>query len=151
MTSSPWSPRFDASAWPIAEMVLTSRYTDAEFEQLLVDLSDAVAGHAAPYGLLVDARESRAISPQLRRKLASYMQEQAPMSEKYCRGTALVMHSSILRGVLTALLWMYEPPFPIRVFEGFDTARAWLAERLADPAYGGRATVQSVSLPPDER
>ena len=50
--------------------------------------------------------------------------------KKYCRGSALVTNSEIVKGIATAMFWFKKPDTETRVFTDMDEAMAWARSKL---------------------
>lgn len=87
-----------------------------------------VAG--GPYAIVLDNRSAGPVSPTQRAIIAEHMRLHAPRTSARCAGTALVFESPVLRGALTAILWLRPPVTVTKVFGSLDEAITWARERL---------------------
>jgi hypothetical protein len=93
--------------------------------------------------LLVDNTRLPPLTPMQRRRTADFLREVQPRAAAYFAGAAVVLSSPIQRGILTAVLWIFTPPYPMRAFADVREARGWLLDRLSlgTGRSGGSATV----------
>lgn len=76
----------------------------------------------------------------MHRKLqADFMSENARLIRKLNMGTAFVMDSMLLRGALTAMMWLQPLPCPHFVCGEIEEAKRWVRGR---PAAGPSASVR---------
>lgn len=120
---------YDESRSPL--VVITSRgsTTDPDFESYLAKMI-ATLSLKRRYGVLFDARDAERPTPAQRRRQAQWMKEHAPLLKQYSVGMAFVIDKAIIRGSLTAILWLQPMPMAHTVCATVDAAEAWLGERL---------------------
>jgi hypothetical protein len=84
------------------------------------------------------------VSAAQRRLQADWIKEHERALRIGCAGTAFVISSALHRGVMTAVLWLQQLPYPYSVFGALHDAEAWCLARLssanAPGAWGQRAT-----------
>jgi hypothetical protein len=83
--------------------------------------------------LVMDAARQQALPPASQRKLAAdWAKGTAGLQKIVSVGGACVTPSSIIRGVITAILWIYKPETPVAFFATRDEAKLqaiqWLDE-----------------------
>jgi hypothetical protein len=115
----------DLSNWPLviftAEGDLTAPALDAHFREYR-----ALLARKLPYTLLVDATKVNSGDAHVRKLYSEFLSSNAYHLKQYCKGMALIVKSSIIRGAFTALLWLAPLPFPHKVYEDINEARRWL-------------------------
>lgn len=79
-------------------------------------------------------------TPVQRRRIVGVL-ESSPKLE-YVAGHALVINSTVGRGLLTAINWVVSPPFDEKVFGRPEEAFEWLAQR--NPAFDAEQLLRSV-------
>lgn len=72
------------------------------------------------------------LDAESRRYLAQRQKDQSPLSHLHMKAEAVVTMSAIIRGVVTALGWLYPHPHPIRIFSNTPEALAWCEQLLAE-------------------
>ena len=60
----------------------------------------------------------------------AWLAEHRELLERDSLGTGFVITSALIRGVLTAILWMAPVPGGHRVFSSYDEAESWALEQL---------------------
>ena len=121
----------DVEFWPV---IVTrpehGKVTDAELERYLSDYRTAIRTRHERYVGVLDLRDNNSgITPAQRKMLTSAMQEDSA-SYSLCAGVAMVINSGLLRGMLTAILWIRKPPVTMEVFTSFDEAMEWSRAQL---------------------
>jgi hypothetical protein len=122
----------DAAGWPVLHIRYKGTVDAEAFEAHLEEL----AGHLARgerYGVVFDARRAEHL-PALQRKMQAdwVAAHRAALTER-CVGVAFVFDSSVVRGLLTAILWVQPLPHPHCVVPTLAEAEAWVREALAHP------------------
>lgn len=122
-----WS--VDATAWPFVICYQRGRLSDQEFRASHEAASAALESADRPYVLLMDSQAAD-LSATQRRELQLAAKRTAARRLRLCRGIGIVASSTLTRGCLSALLWLFRPNVPTRAFADRPTAQAWLRERL---------------------
>lgn len=121
---------FLEESWPL----LVVRWPHAEqSDEVMRAAFEKMASYTARkerYCILHDARSSPTLGAKHRRMGAEIGKRDAHLSERYCAGTALVFDSAIIRGAITAVNWLFSPPYPQKTFSTVEEARAWCEELL---------------------
>lgn len=123
-----WS--VDATRWPMVVCYQRGRLSDEEFRASHAAASAALDLADRPYVLLMDS-QSADLSATQRRELQAASKQRAERRLRLCKAIAIVASSTLTRGCLTALLWLFRPDVPTRAFADRATAEAWLRDRLA--------------------
>jgi hypothetical protein len=127
-----------ADRWPV--VVITQhveQLTDEERLSSLAESDRVLTSRPGHYSLVLDNRKAGPVPPRQRKLIAEYMERHALRSRTRCCSTAFVMDSAVMRGVLTAIMWLRKPEIETRVFGELQEAIAWSLrqhERLRDPA-----------------
>lgn len=119
----------DFEKLPILDVAYVGTVDDAAFQRYLDDLV-SVLSVRRPYVLLADATRSRPPSAKQRQMQAECIRAHERGFEQYCRGAAFVIDSPIIRGALTAILWLQRLPYEHIVVPTRADALAWLEPRL---------------------
>ena len=80
--------------------------------------------------MIVDMRKAGALSAGQRRIASSWMKENLRGWKQVAVGSVFIIDSPIVRGVLTALLWLQPLDMPHDVVGTLDAAMHWVIERL---------------------
>lgn len=126
---------FDDSRWPLVVVRYSDHVDEDEFDELLRRLDDNIkrAMHArAKTVLIYDSTSGYQASPRIRKKQAEWMKQNAAMTRVNCVGIAFVITSAMVRGVLTAILWLSDMPSPYTVVATLPEAEKWCEKQLAE-------------------
>jgi hypothetical protein len=133
---------YDESRYPLVILLSQGATTDPDFEVYLQKMS-ATLGRQQPFGVLLDAREAERPTPVQRKRQAEWMKENEAALKKHSVGMTFVIDRAVIRGSLTAILWLQPMPMPHSVFKHYDEAESWLVERLA--ARGARVPARAAA------
>jgi hypothetical protein len=143
--------QFYDGGWPILVQVSAKRPGPADTKQMAEGMEGyfargkkyALIVIAPPGASLPEAKERRAIAEWANRPL---VREQ---SKRLCVGTAVVLTNSLLRGGMTALMWLWKPAVPVEVVGSLEEALDYCINGLSSasvplpgPAAALRANVR---------
>ena len=115
----------DDSSWPVIVMhVPRGAHSDEAIQAILTRYKQLVLEHREPFVMINDLREASGVTQKQRAEMSSFLENELEVAS-YCRGAAMVFNSAMLRGMLTAILWVSRPPYPTRVFKTVEEARTW--------------------------
>ena len=124
-------PSIDSSRWPIVvtrwPRVQVTEPELAEYLKSMTPLFDR-----GPWVHIIDGREGNpaAVSARMRSMIAEYWSSLPPGKLASVQAEGYVIEGAIQRGVITALGWMFRPPWERRFFATLNEALAWAQERL---------------------
>ncbi len=72
-----------------------------------------------------------ALSPRMRKLQAEWLQEHSHGLRVACVGMGFVIQSALVRGAMTAVLWLQGMPYPHAVCASWEKAEAYCLEQLA--------------------
>jgi hypothetical protein len=122
--------QFDESQWPKVHIKWPrSALTDDEFRRAVTRLSDFTR-RKQPYVTILDARDATRPTPLQRRFAAEQQRLDAEYSSRWLRGSAIVVSNPVLVGVVTAINWIFPPPYPQKIFASIAAAEAWVDIQL---------------------
>jgi hypothetical protein len=125
--------QIDDSRSPLVVVRYVGRVDDDAFRAYL-DSHRKVLDKGEPYALLADALEAGVPSPPQRRMQAEFLRVEQHRLARLCVGTAFIISSGVIRGALTAILWMQALPMPFTVLSTRAAGELWCRQRLADTA-----------------
>lgn len=129
-------PWVDSSIAPLYRVTFPASSSD---EQLLA-YCRAVEGWSArvshPVAWLMDLSRVAEVSAHQRAMFAKYMRGMEAFDRRCTKGTALILSSALMRGVVTAIFWLYDPPFQHRTFSAPGDGQAWLRQVLGEVGVG---------------
>lgn len=115
----------DSSEWPFVRVTYVDSVDDDAFERYVQEQA-ALLERREPYVILFDARRSGMPTAKQRQRMARYMKENDSALRRYCRRGAFVIESPLIRGALTAILWLQPLPFAHEVFATVEEAERFL-------------------------
>lgn len=113
--------------------VLTSTWTGEltqEEVQRAFDRIDQVLECRRSFAHIVDARFVGKVSPSVREVGALRLKQTGAQRRLFVRGEAVVLSSTLVRGVLAAMYFLSRPGYPTRTFSELKAAEAWAASLL---------------------
>ena len=117
--------------------------SEPEFDQYLASMTQIIS-RAEKTLTILDARRAIRSPPSQRKKQADWIKMHADQLRRYSLGTAFVLTSPLVRGVLTAILWLQPLPSDYVVVGTMAEAEDWAAAKLRDAGL-------PVTPPPPER
>jgi hypothetical protein len=137
---------YDESRFPLVLITFEGTTSDSEWESFLRGLEATTARcfrEEQRVGFVVDTTKGRPASAAQRRALADWMNAHDASSRATCAAFAFVIPNPVVRGALTAVLWLARMPAPHRVTatraEAVEFARAQLsAAHPVGPRAGGQ-------------
>ena len=127
--------QFDHSRWPLVVVTHHGAPTDAEFDEYLVKLKDNLdraVRERMKTVLIFDATHATSSSAKQRQRQAAWMKQHEAPSRLHSAGYAFVIPSTIVRGALTAVLWLSPMPAPYVVVATFAEAQAFCMKMLSE-------------------
>lgn len=121
--------RFDATNLPMLRITCTGVVDDDAFRAYLGEYQ-AVLAQGKPYAVLFDASEAGVPSSAQRKLQADFMRDNAVLIGALCVGGAFVIQSTLVRGALTAILWLQPMPFRHVIVGTVAEGEAWCRGRL---------------------
>ncbi len=119
----------DDTRFPLLVARFGADWTAAEFDEYLAWHRDNLRRRKR-FAIILDATRARSPNALERRKQAEALREGEPLLRQYCAGAAFVIPSSVVRGTLTAILWLQPPAYESVVVPTFGEADAWVKQRL---------------------
>ena len=126
----------DESAWPLVRVRYHAKPTIEELDESLERL-DAMYQRDGWRVLIIEVDAGVTLDAALRRRQADWMTRQRATIQRGCAGIAFVLPSRLLRGMLTAILWIQPLPAPHRVVGTTEEAETWCHARLAEATRSG--------------
>ncbi len=119
----------DDSRHPLVIVTFTGVATDAEFETYLDEMKRNLE-RRRPTAMVLDATNAGSTPPTHRRRQAEWLKEHEALLKQYSAGTAFVITSPLVRGALTAILWVQPMPASHTVVATRHEAEKWAIEQL---------------------
>jgi hypothetical protein len=118
----------DDSRFPLVIVRYRGLLDDEAFEAYLQRLQEVRS--RGPNVAVLDATHAGYLPASQRRRQAEWLREHAGMMRDNSLGTAFVIPSTLIRGVLTAILWIVPMPGPHVVVETHEQGEEWARARL---------------------
>lgn len=83
------------------------------------------------FAIVADCTTADAPNARIRKLMSTTFQENDATLRKVVVCWAVVMNSGLVRGVITALSWVYPPPMPFATHESISGAEAWCLHELS--------------------
>jgi hypothetical protein len=116
---------------PLVRVTYDGEITDAAFRLHLNEYAELIR-RGQRYGVIFDATRAARPSATQRRMMASFMTEHRADLARLCVGGAFVITSPLIRGAMTAILWISPMPFPHVVVASEAEALGWVRSRLSE-------------------
>lgn len=124
------APRLDLSRLPLVRVTFDGLASDAEFDKYLSGITDLLMVGRQKTVTVLDARASARAPATQRKRQAAWIKEHESLLRRYSLGTAFVITSPLVRGVLTAILWLQQLPTPHTVVATIAEAERWATEQF---------------------
>ncbi len=85
-----------------------------------------------PVAFIVDASRVSSAEATQRQLLADHEKRNRLYTARYHAGSALVVSSQLIRGLITAVYWVAPPNYPHKVVTSRADAEKWVSARLAE-------------------
>lgn len=137
---------------PIALMQFVGSLTDAEMMQGLAEAEAALQAERARAKRLVcltDLTDAAPLNAHQRKLMAKWGKDTASLMCDVSVGVVVVTPSAVMRGVATALSWLFTPPVPHAFVGSLDEAASWGVARcdeLAVPVPSALRTKRGAAL-----
>ena len=126
------SMRFVDTTFPLVVAVGSNVYDRSEFDSMTRGF-ETYFERGERYAVLTYTPEGPSLPDARYRKLiADWANEPRvrELSRKLCVGSATVVQSQLVRGALTAILWLWTPPTPHRIVGTPREGVEWCLDRL---------------------
>lgn len=123
--------RFEVEG-PVVVVTFVGESTDDEFDGYLSRMSGEIERASGPVATILDGSRAGATPAKQREKQARWLRQNAGLLRRKSAGTAFVITSPIIRGVLTAIFWIERPSHEYTIVETLPEARRWVNLQLAN-------------------
>ena len=104
--------------------------TDEALESFIDKFVKEVRSQKRSFVTVLDLRNAGGITARQRRYMSERIRSNSEQGDKNV-ASAFVFSSRMMRGLLTAILWMRNPEYPCETFGDIDSAVAWGRAQLA--------------------
>ncbi len=119
----------DERRWPIVCFTFRGATSLEQLEEYLRG-SDRILERGGKYAGIVLTEDVRPHDVKLIRRQAQWIKTNEARLREHSVGVALVIQSTMVRGMLRAVLWLQPMPQPYIVCGSVEEATAWVRERL---------------------
>lgn len=123
---------FDDREFPLLRLHAVGESRDADIEDRLAFVERHLL-KGPRVALVFDTSRSRPLSARQRRMWTDWLRAHDALIRKNVAGVALVVTSTLIRGVFTGVFWVWQPPMPYTFTGTVRDADAWARARLAEP------------------
>lgn len=117
---------------PILLVRFEGSSTDAEFEAYLAAMLRLGIDRKEKTVTIFDSRVDTTSTAKQRKMQADWLATHREALKRYSLGSAFVIPSTLLRGALTAILWLQPLHAPYVVVSTLEEAETWVAARLRE-------------------
>ena len=118
----------DYEEWPIVHVRPPRTVEDEELAEFLHSFSVETKTRGGGCVVVLDLRRCEKLSVAQRELMTEHMAEMDSLD--LLRGCAMVFRSRLLKGIMTAMFWVYRPRYPTRVFNSVGDASTWASLRV---------------------
>jgi hypothetical protein len=119
--------RFDTHSWPVVCFEFVGRLSADELKKYFADSDALMSG--SPFAVVVDCSHMLVPEVEFVRKQANWLREHSAEMTRVTRGVALVVHSTLIRGLIRAVLHFQDIPVAYEWFADRDHAMTWASAR----------------------
>jgi len=124
--------RFDVSMWPLVLITMPPVTTRADIEYMQ-GCYEHVFQAATRHALIVDSTTIvRVPDATLRRQMKAFEDSRRPIIAHKNIGSAIIIHSPLVRGAYTALRWISPQPAPNKAFATMEDAARWCVQGIEE-------------------
>jgi hypothetical protein len=127
--SHPW---IDIAEAPLYVMRFPAHATDAQIREFCEhrEAWARTASHRCAW--VADLSRLAGVSATQRKMFADHLKRFEAHDVAHNQGSAIVVPSAVLRGIMTAVFWLSPPKFPNQAFASIDAAMLWARQKLAE-------------------
>ena len=118
----------DETNWPIIVINALGDSSDDDLQRYLRALQRAL-NRCESHVVMIDARGGKSLKGTHRKLVADWNKAHEGELREFRKGLVLVTESTVLRGMITAIYWIFPAPFPYHPVADFDEGWA-LCRRL---------------------
>ena len=119
----------DESRWPLVIVRIVGTPTDDELDAFLAESTVRLQRKEIQVSIIDVSRADRAPATQ-RRKQADWMRDHESLLRRRSAGMAYVITNPMVRGVLTAIMWLQPLPVEHTVVATLEEAERWALAQL---------------------
>ncbi len=118
--------------WPIIVIRPPAEYDNDIHDQYLKYLGSIYERRKEKYAVVIDARKCSRPNSIQRKEENAFRTKYEDHVKQFCCGTAFVIQSAVMAGVITAIFWLKQPDTKHRSFSDIDAAFEWVKKQLEE-------------------
>lgn len=118
----------DFTHYPLVVVTTPKQRTSDEEVLKFIEGQRGLLARRTKHLALCDARSGHAMPATQRKIFGDWLRESADASRRYTMGMAIVVDNALIRGALTAVLWVVEPTCPTKAVSTLEDGFAFLTE-----------------------
>ncbi|MCA9576864.1 MAG: hypothetical protein R3B40_18330 [Polyangiales bacterium] len=118
----------DTSQYPFVLVTIPSQRVPDEEVLRFIEGQRQMLARRSKHLMLCDARNGHAMPATQRKLFGDWLKESQASSGRYTAGMAIVVDNALIRGALTAVLWLVEPACPTKAVGTVEEGFAYLTE-----------------------
>jgi hypothetical protein len=122
----------DDTRHPLVVVRFVGDIADHELTSYLAEMESRVLARRQTSATVMDATLVRSVTARQRRMQAEWMEKHEEALARVSVGSAFVITSAMVRGALTAILWLKPMPTPHVVVSTVAEAEAWCRAKLRE-------------------
>jgi hypothetical protein len=112
-------------------MQFPARFSDEDLQEALRVVTAWLLNDVdAPFGFIADLGAVEAMSARRRSIMPAAERLYAHVDRAYNAGQAVVVASALMRGIITAVMWLSLPVYPLKVCAALAAAETFVEEQL---------------------
>lgn len=121
---------YHTQTWPVVRFEFVGRMTAEETDQYFADADALIAG-GKPYATVMDGTDMLVPEAEFVRRQARWLHDHSRQVQQLNRGIAFVVQSTLIRGLVRAVMHFQEMPVAYEWFSHTEDAMVWAAARSA--------------------
>lgn len=120
--------RFNTESWPVVQFEFIGRLTSDEIDQYFADADALIVGDK-PYACVMDGTHMLVPEAEFVRRQATWIRDHTAGMRRVNRGIAFVVRSTLIRGLVRAVMHFQDLPVSHEWFASLDEAMVWAGAR----------------------
>ncbi len=119
--------------WPVVVLRIETGVTLADIEPIFERYEKEVFARKEPFVSMTDLRGISSVpDASFRTRMGEWSREGDAAMRAFSIGNVTIFSSKLIRGAVTAIFWVYQPPIPQAVAGEWGEGVDWCVQALAD-------------------
>ena len=123
----------DRSSAPLMRIKWEGQPTLEEMNRYFQDIA-AMYRSQQPLVVLFDARHASVPTTAITFSFVSGLRANHALGGQYVRAAALIIDSPLIARAADSIRWVYQAPYPVKVYSSPDEAEVWLRNAFGHPS-----------------